>query len=546
MPPVEVVSLETHPSRYRHIQVEVEGPVARLALKVQEDGGQRPDDYKLKLNSYDISVDVELADAIQRLRFEHPQVAVVIVCSRLDGCFSAGANIFMLSSASHDFKVNFCKFTNETRLAIEDATQNSGQTYIAALNGLASGGGYELALACEEIYLVDDRRSTVALPEVPYLGVLPGTGGLTRVTDKRRVRRDRADVFCTVAEGVKGRRAVEWGLVDAVYRTSVFDEKVTTRARELAGDGHPKRRGVPLPPLEPSVDGLHLTYRHVEVKPGDVDRTVELVLHGPDSVPPLPDEPTELGGDWYPLRAFRELDDALCRLRFDAPEVGLVVLRTRGDMDRVLALEGQLESRADHWFVREVRLLVKRTLKRLDLTAKTFFALVDEGSCFAGTFFELALASDRIYVLDEEDMPVELALTPLNAGAYPMSNGLSRLETRFLGRAQPVLERARAGQRFDPADAYELGLCTEAFDELDWDDEIRLAIEERASFSPDALTGMEANLRFPGPETLETKIFGRLSAWQNWIFQRPNAVGDRGALALYGEPESPQFDWRRT
>jgi benzoyl-CoA-dihydrodiol lyase len=538
------LDFETHPSRYRHVRLSVEGPVARLTLAVQPDGGLR-DDYQLKLNSYDMTVDIELADAVQRLRFEHPEVGCVIVTSALEGCFCAGANIFMLGGATHGHKVNFCKFTNETRLYIEDATEHSGQVYVAACNGIASGGGYELPLACREIYLVDDRRSAVSLPEVPYLGVLPGTGGLPRVVDTRRVRRDRADLFATLAEGVRGERAVQWGLVDAVWPPSKFDEKVLARAREIAGQGRPERRGVTLEPLQPEVGPKGVLYRHVELRPSELaERTMELVVHGPDQAEELPAEPSELGSGWYPLRMLRELDDALLRLRFHYPEVGLVVVRTRGDLEAALALDKQLVARRDHWLVAEVLLLMKRVLKRLDMTSKSFFALVDAESCFAGSLFELALASDRSYILDAEG--VQVALSPLNAGPLPMGNGLARLETRFLGTAEPALESARESRRFDAEAAVEAGLVTDAYDELDWEDEMRLVVEERASLSPDALTGMEANLRFAGPETLETKIFGRLSAWQNWIFQRPNAVGERGALTLYGQPESPQFDWRRT
>jgi benzoyl-CoA-dihydrodiol lyase len=469
----------------------------------------------------------------------------VVLTSALDGVFCAGANIFMLGSSTHGFKVNFCKFTNETRLAIEDATQQSGQTYLAALNGIASGGGYELALACREIYLVDDRRSAVALPEVPYLGVLPGTGGLTRVTDKRKVRRDRADWFSTLAEGIKGKRAVEWGLVDGVFPPSQFARAVQQRAQAVAGAGHPERKGVTLEPLEPQVSEDGLEYRYVRLVRAATPRTVRLEIQGP---PPeaaqLPAEVSRLGASWYPLRLFRELDDALLHLRFNQPEVGLVQLATRGDAGAVRALDEALLARQDDWFVREVLLLGTRVLKRLDLTAKSLFALVEPGSCFVGTLAELLLAADRAYLLEDE--AVSVGLTPTNAGRYPMSNGLSRLETRFLADPGPALGLAREGRSLGAAQALEVGLATATFDDLDWDDEIRLATEERVSLSPDALTGMEANLRFAGPETLETKIFGRLTAWQNWIFQRPNAVGERGALTNYGRPESPQFDWRRT
>ena len=541
------VPLETSPDRYRHLRVRTDGPVAWIELAIQEDGGLRPG-YVLKLNSYDLGVDIELCDAVQRLRFEHPEVASVIVTSALAGVFSSGANIFMLGSSTHGFKVNFCKYTNETRLSIEDATDCSGQTYIAALNGIASGGGYELPLACREIYLVDDRRSAVALPEVPYLGVLPGTGGLTRVVDKRKVRRDRADVFCTLAEGIKGKRAVEWGLVDGVFPPSSFAQKVEARARELAGAGHPERRGVALDPIAPEVTEDAITYRHVTLALEPATRTARLEVRAPapsEGAGVLPEDPTTLGAGWWPLRAFRELDDALLRLRFHYPELGLVLLRTAGDPQVVLDLDAQLHARRDHWFVREVLLHMKRTLKRLDLTAKSFFALVEPGSCFAGCLLELALAADRVYALEDER--VRLGLSALNGGPLPMSNGLTRLASRFLAEPARADALAASAPRTLPmGELDEAGLVTSLVDPLDWDDEIRMATEERASLSPDALTGMEASLRFAGPETLETKVFGRLSAWQNWIFQRPNAVGPRGALTLYGRPESAELDWQRT
>jgi benzoyl-CoA-dihydrodiol lyase len=539
----EPLAFETSPERYRHILLEVDGPVAWIKLNIQENEGLKPD-YTLKLNSYDMSVDVELADAVTRLRFEHPEVTCVVVTSAMEGIFSSGANIFMLGSSAHAFKVNFCKYTNETRLAIEDATEHSGQTYIAALNGIASGGGYELPLACKEIYLVDDRRSAVALPEVPYLGVLPGTGGLTRVVDKRKVRRDRADVFCTLAEGIKGKRAVEWGLVDGVFPPSKFSDAVRARAAEIAGEGRPDREGVRLDALEPEIADGEISYRHVRLSFDASPRVARLELTVPDDLPEVPERASDLGADWFPLRAFRELDDALLRLRFNHPETGLVVVATRGKLESVVRLDRQLAARRDDWFVDETVLLMKRVLKRMDVTAKSFFALVDEGSCFAGSLLELALASDRAYMLDSDN--VRVALTEMNAGPLPMGNGLTRLETRFLADPERAARVATIREPLSPADADDEGLVTAVVEDLDWDDEIRLAIEERASLSPDALTGMEASLRFAGPETLETKIFGRLSAWQNWIFQRPNAVGERGALTLYGRPESPEFDWRRT
>jgi benzoyl-CoA-dihydrodiol lyase len=540
-----VVNFETHPSKYTHIRLEVDGGVAKLLLNIDEDKGMRADDYTLKLNSYDLSVDIELADAVQRMRFEHPEVACVVVTSALDGVFSSGANIFMLGTSSHAFKVNFCKFTNETRLYMEDASTYSGQRYIAGLNGVASGGGYELPLACEEIYLVDDRRSAVALPEVPFLGVLPGTGGLTRVVDKRKVRRDRADVFSTLAEGIKGKRAVQWNLVDAVFPPSVFDSKVMERAAEIADGGHSDRKGVSLDGLNPTVTETAISYRYVTLDLGPEERCAHLTLTVPDSLPEIPQDPTELGADWWTLRAFRELDDALLRLRVNHPEVGLVLLHTRGDAQTVLDNDARLVARQDDWFVREVTLHMKRVLKRLDLTAKTFFSLIDEKSCFVGSLFELTLAGDRSYMFEEEG--VEIALSELNFGALPMSNDITRLECRFLANPEHAGSlKEQLGKRLDADDAMDAGLVTDAFDDIDWEDEIRLIVEERATLSPDALTGMEANLRFAGPETMETKIFGRLTAWQNWIFQRPNAVGPKGALTLYGQPETAEYDYNRT
>ena len=541
--PAPPVSFETSPDRYRHLKLTVDGPVARLDLAIREDEGLRPG-YALKLNSYDLGVDIELADAVQRLRFEHPEVTCVVISSAQEGIFSAGANIFMLGTSSHAFKVNFCKFTNETRLYIEDATDCSGQTYIAALNGTASGGGYELPLACKEMYLVDDRRSAVSLPEIPFLGVLPGTGGLTRVVDKRKVRRDLADIFVTLAEGIKGKRAVEWNLVDGVFPTSKFAEGIAARAKEIAGKGRPERKGVTLDALDPDVTPTSITYRHVTLSFGPQPRMARIELRVPEDLPEIPKDARELGASWWPLRAFRELDDAILRLRVNHLDMGLVVFSTRGRIADVLKLDERLEARRDDWFVNEVRHLMKRVLKRIDVTSKSLFTVIDQGSCFAGSLFELALASDRTYMLDEDG--VAIALSAMNGGPFPMGNGLTRLQSRFLGKPEHAAEVAKRRGELSAADAAELGLVTAAVDSVDWDDEVRLALEERASFSPDALTGMEASLRFAGPETLETKIFGRLSAWQNWIFQRPNAVGERGALSLYGKPESPEFDWNRT
>ena len=536
------VNFETDPSRYRHWKLETSRDRARLTMKVDEAGGLRPG-YALKLNSYDLAVDIELADAVTRLRFEHPGVSVVTIDSALDGMFCAGANIFMLAHADHGFKVNFCKFTNETRLAIEDATANSGQRYIAALNGTCSGGGYELALACEEIILVDDRRSAVSLPEIAFLGVLPGTGGLTRLVDKRKVRRDLADVFATLAEGVRGERAVKWGLVDAIAPRSRFNEAVAERVASRVDATRVGRAGITLDALAPAESETEIRYRHLTMHLDTAQRLAELIIEGPKNVPAIPAEAAALGADFYPLRLFREIDDALLRLRFNYPEIGLVLIKSAGDLDRVAALDRAMWERRGDWFINETMLLMKRVLKRLDLTAKSFFAIIEPDSCFAGSIFELALAADRIYMKSGTD--ARIATGVLNAGALPMSNGLSRLGTRFI--ADPARAAAlAAGGTFDPEAAMEAGLVTAAPDELDWEEELRLAISERLSLSPDALTGMEASIRFAGPETMETRIFGRLSAWQNWIFQRPNAIGEHGALKLYGQPESPQFDYRRT
>jgi len=543
------VSFETSPDRYRHWKLEFDGPVATLSMDVQEEGGLSSD-YRLKLNSYDLGVDIELADAIQRIRFEHPEVHAVVITSLKERIFCAGANIFMLRGASHAWKVNFCKYTNETRLAIEDASEHSGIKFLAALNGICAGGGYELALACDEILLVDDGNSAVSLPETPLLGVLPGTGGLTRVVDKRKVRRGLADFFGTVAEGVKGRRAVEWRLVDAVYPTSQFKERVARRAKELAAlsDRPPSGPGITLEPLNSIQDGGGtVRYSTVTLEIDREKRVGTLTVLAPETEePPTPDGMLAAGDRFWPLRAFRELDDALLRLRINEPLIGTVIVKTRGDQERVLAVDAALASHADHWFVREVVNAIKRTLKRLDLTSRSFFALIDPGSCFAGTLFELALAADRSYMLDDPERPTAIALSALNAGPLKMSNGLTRLETRFLGQPGHVHELLDENEPFDAAAALDAGLVSFAPDELDWDDEVRLAVEARAALSPDALTGMEANLRFAGPETMETKIFGRLTAWQNWIFQRPNAVGAKGALTAYGSQSRPEFDFHRT
>jgi benzoyl-CoA-dihydrodiol lyase len=538
------VRFETDPSRYVHWKLALEPPLARLSMDVQEDRPLRPG-YQLKTNSYDLGVDLELADAVQRLRFEHPEVRCLLITSAKERIFCSGANIYMLGSSTHGFKVNFCRYTNETRLALEDASAHSGLRSLAAINGPCAGGGYELALASDFILLVDDSSSAVSLPEVSLLGVLPGTGGLTRVVDKRKVRRDHADVFSSLGEGVKGKRAVQWRLVDESVPLSKFAARIAEKASELAG-GAPRRDGpgVPLPPLPGRYSDAGVEHRYVTLRVEETARTARLVVRGPDA-----DEPQsaaamrERGGELWALRAFRELDDVLLEVRFNRPEIGVIVIETRGGIERVLAADQALLANRDDWFASEVVHHMKRVLKRLDLTARSFLALIDPGSCFAGSLLELALAADRSYMLSAAADGPELAFSWLNGGALPMSNGWSRLRTRFQDREVPEVA---PGRRFDSSAALAAGLVTFAPDEIDWEDEVRLAVEERASLSPDALTGMEANLRFSGPETLETKIFGRLSAWQNWIFQRPNAVGERGALTLYGKPERPKFSWTRT
>ena len=542
------VQFDTHPERYRHWKLTFDGPIATLSMDVQEDGGLSTD-YKLKLNSYDLSVDIELADAIQRIRFEHPEVHAVVVTSLKERIFCAGANIFMLGSSPHGFKVNFCKFTNETRLAIEDASQCSGLKFLAAINGICAGGGYELALACDEIVLVDDGNSAVSLPEAPLLGVLPGTGGLTRLVDKRKVRRDVADFFSTLVEGVRGKRAVEWRFVDAVYARSRFDEAVSQRAADLAAssDRPSSGPGVTLGPLELTRSEDRFEYSTVTVEMNRMKRTADLTVRGPDGPQPSDAQAMlALGDQYWPLRAFRELDAALLHLRLNEPEIGVVVLKTVGDREAVLAIDRTLATHRDHWLVREILHFMKRTLKRLDLTAKSFVALIEPGSCFAGTLLELALAADQSFMLDDPDRPTAIGVSVLNGGALPMSTGLTRLQTRFLGEPDKVEKLLAIDEAIEPHVALQTGLVSFTPDELDWEDEVRLMLEGRASLSPDALTGLEANLRFAGPETLETKIFGRLSAWQNWIFQRPNAVGERGALKTYGVEGRPEFDWRRT
>jgi benzoyl-CoA-dihydrodiol lyase len=543
-----MITFATHPDAYKHWKLTIDGAVATLAMDVREDAGLS-DDYKLKLNSYDLAVDIELADAVQRLRFEHPEVHAVIVASLKERIFCAGANIMMLRGSSHCAKVNFCKFTNETRLAIEDASAHSGLKFLAAVNGVCAGGGYELALACDEILLVDDGNSAVSLPEAPLLAVLPGTGGLTRVVDKRRVRRDLADVFSTLVEGVRGKRAVEWRLVDAVYPTSQFKDAVQKRAHALAtaSDRPASGPGITLNALNPTVTDSSLTYSAVTLSFNRSKRTADLTVQAPTGPQPsTPEEILKAGDQFWALRAFRELDDALLRLRVNEPEIGTVVIRTEGDRDAVLAIDQTLFAHRSHWLVREIIHFMKRTLKRVDLTARTFFAFIEAGSAFAGSLFELALAADRSYMFHDDNEENVIALSPMNGGPLVMSNGLTRLQTRFLDDEARVVALVAHDGPFNAADAEEAGLVTFAPDEIDWDDEVRLAVEARAAFSPDAMTGLEANLRFAGPETMETKIFGRLTAWQNWIFQRPNAVGEKGALKVYGQQGRPEFDWKRT
>jgi benzoyl-CoA-dihydrodiol lyase len=546
---VPKLSFETHPSRYRHWTLAVDGETARLTMKVQPFGGQ-DSELELKSNSYDLSVDIELADAVQRLRFTHPQAKALVITSAHDKIFCAGANIYMLASSTHPFKVNFCKYTNETRLYLEEASAQSGIKFLAACNGATAGGGYELALACDEILLVDDGSSTVSLPEVPLLGVLPGTGGLTRVVDKRKVRRDLADAFSTLAEGVKGKRAVEWGLVDAVVPRSKFADTIQQRVKALAAKAADVDRGpgIELGALEPSVTANRIEYRHVTLELDETERVATLTVRAPPGdVPKNGAEALARGPEGWGIRAARELDDALLRLRFEHETIGLVLLRTEGDRQRAHAV-GELLSGPDRdqWILRETRLLWQRVLRRLDATARSFFAVVDEKSCFAGPLFELLVAADRSYVLDQEGVSVWPG--PLSDGLLPGWNGLSRLETRFLAdpaRAKAAVAAGREGP-VEAGRANQLGLATTFADDIDFEEELRVAVEERASLSPDALTGMEASYRFAGPETLATKIFGRLSAWQNWIFIRPNATGETGALTLYGKPERPRFDWRRT
>jgi benzoyl-CoA-dihydrodiol lyase len=549
VPDHEPITFERDPTCYHHWRLVCDGPVATVSMAVEPGGGLGAG-YELKLNSYDLGVDIELADIVQRLRFEHPEVKAVVLTSALERVFCAGANIQMLAAAPHAFKVNFCKFTNETRLAIEDAARTSGQRWLAAINGTAAGGGYELALACEDILLVDDRSSTVSLPEVALLGVLPGTGGLTRLVDKRLVRRDLADVFATRAEGVGGQQAMDWGLVDGIAPRSCFMEETAARAAALAGRSErPDGDGVVLGQLHRDHAPGGVRYSTVEVSYDRAQGAATILVWGPDSADISGGAAP--GADWWPLRACRELDDAILHLRFNEPELGTWILKTAGETAHVLAVDDILSEHSGPWLTREIRAYWARTLKRLDVSARTLVALIEPGSCFAGTLAELALGADRSFMLDgqveDSELPAPvLRLSDVNDGQFPMANGLSRLGTRFWGRAEGLdAARAAMGKDLLAAECLELGLVTFAPDDIDWDDEIRVMLEERAAFSPDALTGMEASLRFPGPETMETKIFGRLSAWQNWIFVRPNAGGEAGALRRYGSGSRPVYDRKR-
>ncbi|MEJ2625165.1 MAG: 2,3-epoxybenzoyl-CoA dihydrolase [Pseudolabrys sp.] len=550
------IDYQTEPGRYRHWRLEFDGEIAYLIMDVDQAGGLG--DYELKLNSYDLGVDIELNDAVQRLRFEHPEVRAVVIKSGKDNVFCAGANIRMLGKSTHQQKVNFCKFTNETRLSIEDASENSKQVYICAINGNAAGGGYELALAADHIMLVDDRRSSVALPETPLLAVLPGTGGLTRVTDKRKVRRDRADMFCSIEEGIRGKKAVDWRLVDEVVPNSKWQEAVAARAHEIAArSDRPKdakgiNKGIKLGPLDRKVEADRISYSHVDLEIERARGLATVTVRGPSQgLPASVAAAHELGDTFWPLTVARELEDAILYLRTNEREVGVVQLRTDGDAKAVLAFDDFLIASQDDWLMREIRHYLKRVLKRIDVTPKSFIALVEPGSCFAGTLAELAFAADRSLMLvgtreGDNRPPAAIVLGQANFGLYPMGNGLTRLETRFLGEPELIdTLKARTGEPIEGEEAAELGLITMAYEDFDWDDELRILLEERTSFSPDALTGMEANLRFGGPETMETKIFGRLTAWQNWIFQRPNAIGEQGALKLYGSGVSPTYNRER-
>ncbi len=545
-----MITYDTDPSRYAHWRLAFDGPIATLTLDIQEDRGIKPG-YKLKLNSYDLGVDMELHDAVQRIRFEHPEVKCVVITSGKSRMFCSGANIYMLGLSTHAWKVNFCKFTNETRNGLEDSSEHSGLKFLAALNGATAGGGYELALACDEIAMIDDRSTAVSLPEVPLLGVLPGTGGLTRLVDKRRMRRDLADVFCTTSEGVRAERAKEWKLVDHIAKPQQFEEMVKARAAELAKQSdRPGGQGISLTPLKRKDDENGYHYTHVDVEIDRASRTATLTVTAP--MGRQPDEIEEIltqGARWWPLAVARELDDAILMLRTNDLDIGLWQIRTRGDIAAVLEADATMAKFKDNWFVRETIGMLRRCLRRLDVSSRSMFAVLDEGSCFGGLFFELALAADRSFMLKIEDdfaRAPKVALSEANFGLYPMNNGLSRLATRFANEAAPVdAARATLGKALEADQVAELGLVTFTPDELDWDEELRIAIEERTALSPDALTGMEASLRFAGNETMDTRIFGRLTAWQNWIFNRPNAVGEAGALKVYGTGAKAKFNWER-
>ena len=549
------VDYQTDPTQYRHWTLRFEGPVATLLADVDEEAGLRPG-YKLKLNSYDLGVDIELNDAINRIRFEHPEVRTVVLTSAKDKVFCSGANIFMLGVSSHAWKVNFCKFTNETRNGLEDSSKYSGLKFLAAVNGACAGGGYELALACDEIILVDDRSSAVSLPEVPLLGVLPGTGGLTRMTDKRHVRHDLADLFCTSAEGVRGQKAVAWRLVDAAVKPAQFAARVQERALELAAlsDRPAAAKGVALPKLVVTMAADALRYEHVAIEIDRAKRTATWTVKGPSSTsaPAQPTTPAAIeaaGAAWYPLQLARELDDAILQMRTHELEIGTWLIKTQGSVAEVLAMDATLLAHQTHWLVRETLGLLRRTFARLDVSSRSLFALIEPGSCFAGSLLELALACDRSYQLmlpDDATNSPAIAVSEVNFGLFPMVTGQGRLGRRFYDEAAPLAAvRAQLGQPLDADAAFALGLVTRNPDDIDWADEVRIAIEERVAMSPDALTGLEANLRFNGPETLATRVFGRLTAWQNWIFQRPNAVGEHGALKVYGKGDKARFDWTR-
>ena len=545
------VDYQTHPTQYKHWSLKFDGAVATLGANFDENAGLRPG-YKLKLNSYDLGVDIELNDAINRIRFEHPEVRTVVVTSLKDKVFCSGANIFMLGVSSHAWKVNFCKFTNETRNGLEDSSKHSGLKFLAAVNGACAGGGYELALACDEIILVDDRSSSVSLPEVPLLGVLPGTGGLTRVTDKRHVRHDLADIFCTTTEGVRGQKAKDWRLVDDIAKPAQFAQKVQERAAALAAqsDRPADAKGVTLTPLQRTIEADRLVYPHVTVNIDRAKRTATFTVKAPTGAQPQDIAGIEAAGAaWYPLAMARELEDAILSMRTNELDIGVWLIKTQGDAAAVLAMDATLMAHKNHWLARETIGLLRRTFSRLDVSSRSLFALIEEGSCFAGTFLELALACDRSYQLalpDDAAAAPKITVDDVNFGLYPMVTGQSRLGRRFYDEA-PALEavRAKAGQPLDADAAFAVGLVTSNPDDIDWTDETRIAIEERVAMSPDALTGMEANLRFNGPENMFTRVFGRLTAWQNWIFQRPNAVGDKGALKVYGKGDKAAFDWKR-